>query len=250
MLSRAMRKAEVLEGVDMGTILKSRITAKHTVEYSDTSGVKRTRYVQTDVVTEYPNGVIELTNGGYYTPTTKNRINEELPRSWHIYQEKGQWWLMDGYRWGKTGNRFLFVEGVRLVPEILTSDTLTDGYHVEYPDGANPMVHMAEREELIKKINKYCREINKLCKAGELPRPEMGDCMVCSMFDQGETRTLAPGVNTDHLIAHLDEMYIHGSLIINALKWAGYSDPMCVYGMEGTTARAVKRYLKARLGLA
>jgi hypothetical protein len=62
--------------------------------------------------------------------------------------------------------------------------------------------------------------------------------------------------NTGHIMSHLKERYIMGSLILNALKAAGYRDPGFIWHMErdrkgkrGNIVRALRRYFKAQLGM-
>lgn len=59
--------------------------------YDDTPGAIAVRYYQTDIVTFYPDGRIELRCGGWQTVTTKQNINAFSPFT--IYQEKGVWYV-------------------------------------------------------------------------------------------------------------------------------------------------------------
>jgi hypothetical protein len=54
-----------------------------------------------------------------------------------------------------------------------------------------------------------------------------------------------------HLVSHLEEGYMMGSLIFSALKWAGYREPALIWHMRLTDSivRAVRRYLRRQLGL-
>jgi len=82
-----------------------------------------------------------------------------------------------------------------------------------------------------------------------------GDCWSCSMFDQ-DLKAGEKSTDSLHLESHLEEVYIHGSLIFNALKWAGYQDPRFIFQLDhwlffrDIIKRAVKRYFKANLGIA
>ncbi len=49
------------------------------------------KYHQTDIVTFYPDGKIELRCGGWYTVSTKQNISTFSPFS--VYQEKGEWFV-------------------------------------------------------------------------------------------------------------------------------------------------------------
>lgn len=47
----------------------------------------------TDIVVFDSNGDIILNTGGYYTVTTKTRMNEFLPEGYKVFQKKGTWYL-------------------------------------------------------------------------------------------------------------------------------------------------------------
>lgn len=57
----------------------------------------------------YVNGLIELTNGGHYTETTKRRLNALLDMFTNsgggqgIYSSGGQWFWKGGEPWDETG---------------------------------------------------------------------------------------------------------------------------------------------------
>ena len=52
------------------------------------------RFYYTNIVLIHADGRYTLNNGGYQTPTTKERLNRFSPVT--IYQEKRQWYLNDG----------------------------------------------------------------------------------------------------------------------------------------------------------
>jgi len=117
--------------------------------------------------------------------------------------------------------------------------------------------------KLEKLINRYCDKIGKL---SSIPIPDNGDCWYCL----GETR-LSPSMNkaeygvlhedgtlekkdweaTHCLESHLEELYIHGSLIYNALAFVGYRDPAFIlqFGNTSMVRRAVRKYFRSKLGL-
>jgi len=55
----------------------------------------------------------------------------------------------------------------------------------------------------------------------------------------------------DHLKCHLKEKYIHGSLIMNALRYAECNPPEFIFhhDIRDDIVKAVKKYFKAKLGL-
>jgi len=59
--------------------------------WEDEPGAIVVIYHQTDIVTFYPDGRIELRNDGWFTPSTKQNISAFSPFS--IYQEKGEWFV-------------------------------------------------------------------------------------------------------------------------------------------------------------
>jgi hypothetical protein len=54
--------------------------------------------------------------------------------------------------------------------------------------------------------------------------------------------------NSDHLFSHLEESYLHGSILVNAMKEYGYNDMQISlhYQMElfDTFKRSVRKYLQ------
>ena len=56
---------------------------------------------------------------------------------------------------------------------------------------------------------------------------------------------------THCLMSHLEEGYIHGSLIYNALKARGYPRPKLIFkmGLTGSIRRGVRKYFRKKLGL-
>ncbi len=66
----------------------------------DADGVLRVTYHATPVVTVYPNGRIVLDTGGWFTVTTRNRMNQaaqELGLSFVVYQKAFDWYVnIDG----------------------------------------------------------------------------------------------------------------------------------------------------------
>jgi hypothetical protein len=176
---------------------------------------------QTDIITFLKTGEVLLTSGGWKTITTKDRLNKYAPVS--IYQRDGKWFIDQ-----EPQPHPLFVDGMKL-----------DNKHFV----VSPKFKDKTHEKLVKQITAYCK---KLAQLKEVPIPSTGDCWYCLMFEPAKLQT-----NT-HLISHLKDKYIHGSLIVNALKDAGYQNPEVIYSMNlrDSIIRAVKRYFKRSLGIA
>jgi hypothetical protein len=64
-------------------------------------GTLTVRYHNTDVVTVYPNGRIVLDAGGWFTPTTKTRMNQasnQLGLGFTVFQKDFRWYVsVDGH---------------------------------------------------------------------------------------------------------------------------------------------------------
>jgi len=195
----------------------------------------------TDIIIFQPNGEIKLDSGGFKTMLTKNRMNEYV-NGLGLYSDKGRW---------KVDNSFFYdgmvvKEGKALLPQEAYPDSLV---------------------QLEKSIKKYCQGIQAL---DVIPVPNGGDCWICSMFDAQPPSTPSNKMNprtkkardTQHLKSHLVENYVHGALIVNAMRYAGYSDESIglYYSMANpkgdrdgfgrkTIVNSVRRYLKNQFGL-
>ena len=226
-------KAMIMEGVEA---TESKIIANNTVEYVRPDGTRVIRFHHTDIL-EFPkSGGVIFNTGGWKTITTKDRMNS-FQKLAVISQRNGVWWL---YPRETPHNEY---HADALVPYF-------DGIKVKGSEVVNPRKSAHQKDiSLIKKINDYCQEVKKM-KA--LPWPEGGDCWYCSMQTQDGTLWGEAVHNVDHLKSHLDEKYIHGSLIWNALTHAGYQFPDIIIhaDMRDSIVRSIRKYFKSNLGLA
>lgn len=191
------------------------------------------RLHQTDVVTYKKNGHIILNSGGWKTATTKDRINTYSP--FRIYQEKGLWSV--------SGNGFETMPFV----DMIDFGQKSDGTY--FTKTAVKKKTDAEIR-LLKLIDRYIKAMKKL---DELPIPNTGDCWYCLLHSTKDGKPFGEVVkDTEHLIKHLEETYIHGSLIVNALIATGHQNPQLIYqmGLRDIIYRAVRNYFKKELGLA
>lgn len=179
------------------------------------------RYQDTDIIRWHYNGDTILNTGGWRTVTTKARYNEHLDGLIRVWQERGIWYVTTA------AGRFEFYDGMVIHADGSTIDTGT--------------VESDRSKDLTKRINKFC----KLVTTDNLPQPETGDCWICLMFERDGAQS-----DDDHLVSHMDEGYMHGSLLVNAMRAAGYNDDQIRvhYGMNlaETFRRALRRFLKAR----
>ena len=226
-------KAQIMEGVEA---MKSKIVANNTVEYTKPDGTRVVRLHHTDIL-EFPTtGGVVFNSGGWKTATTKDRMNT-FQNKVRIIQDKGLWYLTtNSDPYSRPINRDSWIP-------------FFDGVTVKKGKVTNPRKSAHQKEQFwLKKINEYCKELKSL---EILPKPSGGDCWDCA-FQTDDGRTMGDLSESNHLYQHLKEKYIHGSLIWNALKWAGYQHPEVIFQMDVRTSivNAVRRYFKSKLGLA
>ena len=207
----ARTKREMLEGV--AGVTKSKIIRHSTVLY-ETEEATVLRYHFTDIVTAYKDGRVVLANGGYYTINTKSRLNEDLRKYGLSIESDGtDWWVKT-----RTGARHLFHDGITFKDWMLYSEE-------EEPD---------DRRDLKRKILAYAKTLRDMKSA---PEPEGGDCWLCQFKNE----------DTEHLRSHVEERYIHGTLICNAMEHCGYNPQYRALHDTKMMARCVKNYLSDKL---
>jgi hypothetical protein len=190
--------------------------------YSDSINI---RLYDTNIIKFFPDGRIVLDSGKYRTVTTKDRINQFSPVN--IRQEKSKWYIMYNNR------ESVFYDGI----------TVKNGRIIK------PLKEDRKTDRYIKLINVYCKKLRSLEK---LPIPGPGDCFYCYMRDTKTNKPLGDCTNnSDHLLSHLKEKYIMGSLIINALEFSGYNAAFVFQSdYRDIIVRYVKKYFKSKLGIA
>ena len=218
-------KKEMLQGIEE-QVEMSRLIGSNTLMLHYKDGRKAVRYHNTDIVTEV-NDVIILNSGGWKTVTTKEGINQygrrlgEFPA---IIQRNHQWFIGEG----------IFYDGIQFKNGQQISLVQTD--------------NKTERDKMLRKIKKYVDLITE----DNLPIPNNGDCWYCLMKQVDTKKPLGDCFgDTEHLISHMKEKYVVGSLLVNAMKEAGCSDTQISFHyhmkMVDTFRRAVRKYLVKRL---
>ncbi len=178
----------------------------------------------TEIIIFKANGNIILNSGGYRTPTTKERINRFLP-GYHIEQRNNIWYISDDQ-----DNETIFLDGM-----IITNNKLPENKKIE-----------KDTKKLVEKINKFVSLIDTM---KEIPYPDKsGDCWDCNLRTKSG-KIIGELSKSDHLLLHIKEKYLHGSLIWNAMVWAGYPNPEIHFqlGTKHTIKSALRRYLKSKL---
>ena len=191
-------KKEMLKGIEE-QVEKSRIVANNTllIDYKD--GSRAVRFHTTDVVTER-NGIITLNSGGWKTVTTKERINNPIGMNRnfpYLSQRDSQWFIGEG----------VFYDGIQF-------DSAGTQISEIKADNAK------ERGKMKLRIKNYCNLVTE----NNIPTPNNGDCWYCLMKTaEGKALGDSSG-NNDHLLSHIEEGYLHGSILVNAMREAGYND--------------------------
>jgi len=216
-------KRVLLAGVE--GVVKSKKVGCNTLALEYTDGRKALRYHNTDVITTYPNGNVTLTSGGWRTSTTKMRFNSKF----NVWTDKGVWYIKEP----ATAKVLPFFDGVTF------DSTGKLVGKVEAPD--------FEKIKAVKKnIAKYIKLVDTL---NTIPMPSNGDCWYCLMQTQQGQSLGDAFKDTSHLESHLEEGYLFGSIIFNALKEKGYKDPGLIMYMNCKTSikAALRRYFTKRL---
>lgn len=84
----ARSKRAMLADLDQ-PVATSRLAGRNTLDYTSPRGTRKIRLHDTDIMTFYTDGRIELYTGGFNTHTTRNRMNEFLPAGMAVFTERG-----------------------------------------------------------------------------------------------------------------------------------------------------------------
>ena len=216
-------KGDLLSNTE--NVKNSKFIANNTLRINYNDGSSAIRFHNTDIITFRTDNKIVLNSGGYRTLTTKERINKFAPVQ--LYQNKGLWYINNGSLF--YDNCVINSEG-KLISKPLQNDKIE-----------------AKVKKLKKQISDYCNLITK----ENLPVPSPGDCWLCNLHDKNNIPMGEFSKDTSHLLSHLKENYLHGSIIVNAMREAGYQDKQIGlhYQMKliDTFKRSLRKYLQKRL---
>lgn len=203
----------------------ARKIANNTFRYTTEDGCEVFRLHTTDVVTRLPDGRIKLDSGGWKSVTTKDRMNAFAP-GYMIFSGKTGWVVA---KRGERANPVSFYDGM-ILPDAIDNPSADE--------------QSAQREAEAKALKKEIATFAKLYEKG-IPTPGAGDCWLCTLPDNGDV---------EHLREHIREGYAHGTLAVNAMRWAGHDNKSIGFHVNSDFAshivvRAVRRYLQFKLGL-
>lgn len=210
-------KADMLQNVK--GVVSAKLIRPNTLKIEYQDGRTAIRFHHTDILTTYPDGSTVYNSGGWKTYTTKERMHDLGPAQ--ICQRRGVWYISTA-----SSPESVYYDGV----------TVAAAGNILNPQ-ADPS---AEYKRVKKLIAEYLKEAQRWFKANGIPVPEAGDCWICKGLHD-------PTSPPDCLMSHLEEKYIHGTLIYNVLKERGYRDPMILMQLmahETAIIRALRWYFK------
>lgn len=188
----------------------SRPFAHNTRIKADDMGHERivVTYHDNPIVALYPDR-ISFNTCGWYTSTTKERLNWFMPEGWRLYQERGNWIVWDGK------HKYNFADGI----------VFCNGAWYDYaPDSKQDEINARTKQ-----IKKYVTGFVAALLAGEVSHPSGGDCWYCLLRDNDNKPMGEVFINTDHLESHFWESYYVPSLLVNACE----SFPVCIMTKDG-----------------
>lgn len=228
---------------------KPKKVTHNTYRWRRPDGIDVIRFHQTDIVEIMGEGRYWLNTAGWQTSTTKDRINSQIA-PYHIFSNKGLWYVS---KRGADEPAVPFFDGMIIPDALRNGSTATE---------------IGKNNRLL--ARQICNFVKKVSEVETLPLPDNGDCWYCMMFhaekpndpnkrgSMGHARDNGQSEQTgdhSHLLEHIKEGYLHGSLIVNALRWAGYTDTSIGYYLHDKDRRrvsvksALRRYLRRKLGL-
>ena len=224
-MSKETKKAMLSDA--NGEIEGSKIVGNNTIEIKYADGRTAIRLHHTDVVTKYPDGSIALSSGGWRTPTTRDRIKNYSPII--VWTDNRVWYCRMR---GEHDKDYAFYDGITFEA-----------------DGSLRGEPLQVDLKAIRKLKRQIKKFVDLLDAG-IPDPGPGDCWYCCMRDKDGVPWGAHSKDNTHLLEHVKEGYMNGSLVVNAMRNNGYRDDQVQrtpWFPRDTVKRVVRRYLSERL---
>lgn len=128
--------------------------ANNTRIFDRGNGVLAVQFHATDVATYYPNGDVEVSNGGWYTRTTAERLSEFSPI--RVHTVRGEWF----FHW--RGEHWVFMDSMLLPVDRRRRPTTLDYHKPEFvPTLREHQAELAERDATIEQVKKLGKLIVK-----------------------------------------------------------------------------------------
>lgn len=193
---------------------------KKTKDNTRTDGT--TLYLYDNAIAEWRDDGLYITHAGWPTVTTKERLNGIEGVS--IGQQKGVWYL-NGHKWSGAWVK-------------------VDGFNGDIKD-----TDEQKDRAMLKKIKAYS---DLYLDSGIYPLiPSGGDCWHCCMTTNDKKSLGDATQNHKHLNCHIVDKYLMGSVIVNAMREAGYRDEQISVALHGYNTdgarRSIYKYFKKRL---
>lgn len=197
------------------------------------------RLHDTHVVIYHRDGSVELDTGGWFTVTTKDRINAWAPC--RVWSERGEW------RVDYHGTEYVYADHMRLHP---------DGTVTGVPTERALARQRARRQTTMREIKAFVDSITpeQIVYAWEHPD---GDCFYCRPTTDGGFVDDGHDANSTCVRVHVRQRYFHAHLALRALTAKGYRDPVrvmqLIYGdarggrVSETLRMSLARFLRQRL---
>jgi hypothetical protein len=190
------------EWIAKGRSKTYREIANNTVARMDGFLIK-VRLHYTDICVLEPCGIKHFYAGGWWTHTTKDRINLLLPQPFHLIQRKHVWYLWNH----ETEQEFIFQDGISIWP----------------PTEEDPQLEVFgaatdTQAKLCKAIDAYAEDYIEKLISGQIAAPGPGDCWYCFLRDRKNQAFGDLVHDTNHLQSHIDDGYYVPSLFYNAIQ--------------------------------
>lgn len=213
---------EMLEGTD--EVINHKKVGNNTLKIKYQDGTTAIRLHNTNIITTTPDEKTTLNTGGYFTRTTKERLSEWTSFGFQI--RKGQWYIRSN------GKEYIFYDGI-------TFDKNGNLVTSERKDKSKEIAYVKDR------VRRFVKLIDTI---KEIPLPDNGDCWYCLMKEVKTGKPLGELTgDVEHLKSHMQERYIHGSLLVNAMKHCGYNDMQISLHLQMPTRWLIKNALRKYL---
>lgn len=195
------------------------------------------RYHSTFIVTYHPDGSLTLNTGGWRTTTTKARIHDLIGPGRFLSSTDGVWNLTRS-----TGPWPAPREQVSEFYDGMTIDADGNMVTAVLVDSGREMRRL--KQQIRGYVNLYSDERVAELVAHAAENGTAGDCWLCAMVTtDGQALGDAQG-DTDHLLEHIREGYTMASVMLNAVKRAGYREPAVIlHHAPDLVRKAIRRML-------